>query len=226
MRWEWDDALLEAGHRAGLEAIGRADLAADGLVTARFREVYEPTFARPGVPEELEYPAIVRQLLSDFGVEPTDEELDAYLEAEHTAWSGARQLGATTHALLESLRSRGLKLGVVSNAFDPGPLLHRDLADTGVAERIEFAVFSSEVGVRKPHPAIFEHALKALEVDAGEALFVGDRLYEDIRGASEAGMKTVQAVWFRADENPDGAEPDYQAFTQFDVLNIVDRLRS
>jgi hypothetical protein len=35
----------------------------------------------------------------------------------------------------------------------------------------------------------------------------------------------VQAVWFRADEHPDGAEPDYQAFTQFDVLNIVDRLR-
>ena len=225
MRWEWDDALLEAGHRAGLEAIGRADLAADGLVTARFREVYEPTIARPGVPEELEYPALVRKLLGDFGVEPTDKELDAYLEAEHAAWSGARQLGAMTHALLESLRSRGLKLGIVSNAFDPGPLLHRDLADTGVAERIDFAVFSSELGIRKPHPAIFEHALKALAVEAGEAIFVGDRLYEDVRGASEAGMKTVQAVWFRADENPEGAEPDYQAFTQFDVLNIVDRLR-
>lgn len=224
MRWEWDDALVEAGHRAGLEAIGRGDLAADGLVTASFREVYEPTFARPGAPEELEYPALVRELLGDFGVKPTDAELDAYLEAEHTAWSAARQLGATTHALLESLRSRGLKLGIVSNAFDPGPLLHRDLADTGVAERIDFAVFSSEVGVRKPHPAIFERALKALEVDAADALFVGDRLYEDVRGASEVGMKTVQALWFRADEHPEGAEPDYQAFTQFDVLNIVDRL--
>lgn len=226
MRWEWDDALLEAGHRAGLDAIGRADLAAEGLVTARFREVYEPTFAQPGVPEELEYPALVRQLLGDFGVEPTDEELAAYLEAEHTAWTAARQLGALTHALLESLRARGLKLGIVSNAFDPGPLLHRDLADTGVAERIDFAVFSSELGIRKPHREIFEHALKALEVDAGDALFVGDRLYEDVRGASEAGMKTVQALWFRADEHPEGVEPDYQAFTQFDVLNLVDRLTS
>jgi putative hydrolase of the HAD superfamily len=225
MRWEWDDALLEAGHRAGLEAIGRADLAADGLVTARFREVYEPTLARPGVPEELEYPALVRDLLGHFGVQPTGVELDAYLEAEHAAWAGARHLGATTHALLESLRSRGLKLGIVSNAFDPGPLLHRDLADTGIAERVDFAVFSSEVGIRKPHAAIFEHALKGLDVEAGDALFVGDRLYEDVRGASEAGLKTVQAVWFRADEHPDGAEPDYQAFTQFDVLNIVDRLR-
>jgi putative hydrolase of the HAD superfamily len=226
MQWTWDDELLEAGHRAGLEAIGRADLAAEGLVTARFREVYEPLFSQPGTLEELEYPGLARELLAHFGVEPTEDQLDAYLEAEHTAWSAARQLGATTHALLESLRSRGLKLGIVSNALDPGPLLHRDLADTGVAERVDFAVFSSELGFRKPHPAIFERALSALKVEAAEALFVGDRLYEDVWGASQVGMKTVQAVWFRADEHPEGGEPDYQAFTQFDVLNIVDRLRA
>ena len=41
-----------------------------------------------------------------------------------------------------------------------------------------------------------------------ESLFVGDRLFEDVRGAGELGMTTVQALWFRADENPDGAEPD------------------
>jgi putative hydrolase of the HAD superfamily len=126
--------------------------------------------------------------------------------------------------LLESLRSRDLKLGVVSNAFDPGPLLQRDLEQLGIAERIDFAVFSSELGKRKPHPAIFERALEALGVSADEAIFVGDRLFEDIRGAAEAGMTTVQALWFRADENPDGREPDHEAFTQMDVLNIVDRL--
>ncbi len=37
-------------------------------------------------------------------------------------------------------------------------------------------------------------------------------------------MTTVQAMWFRADEHPEGGEPDYQAFTQMDVLNIADRL--
>jgi putative hydrolase of the HAD superfamily len=224
MRWAWDEDLVEAGHRAGLEAIGRGDLAADGRVSALFRESYLPTFWRPGVVEELEYPGQVRELLGRFGVQPSDDELSAFLEAEHAAWSAARQLGATTHALLESLRARGLKLGLVSNAFDPGWLLHRDLADTGVAERVDFAVFSSEVGKRKPHPLIFETALKALEVRADEALFVGDRLYEDVRGAGEVGMATVQAAWFRADEHPDGGEPDYVAFTQHDVLNIADRL--
>jgi hypothetical protein len=36
-------------------------------------------------------------------------------------------------------------------------------------------------------------------------------------------MKTVQALWFRADDVPVDAEPDFQAFTQMDVLNVVDR---
>jgi putative hydrolase of the HAD superfamily len=155
----------------------------------------------------------------------TDEELGRYLEAEHEAWMPSRVLGSTTHALLEALRGRGLRLGLVSNAFDPGWLLHRDLDALGVAERIDFAVFSSEVGKRKPHPAIFQRALDALEVSPEEALFVGDRLYEDVRGAKEVGMATVQALWFRADEHPEGRDPDYLAFTQMDVLNIADRLR-
>ncbi|HJW66452.1 MAG TPA: HAD hydrolase-like protein, partial [Gaiellaceae bacterium] len=67
-------------------------------------------------------------------------------------------------------------------------------------------------------------ALTALGVAPERTLFVGDRLYEDVRGAAEVGMTTVQALWFRADEHPDGAEPDHQAFTQLDVLNIARRL--
>jgi FMN phosphatase YigB (HAD superfamily) len=113
----------------------------------------------------------------------------------------ARRLGSTTHALLEALRKRGLKLGLVSNASDPPEDLHRELADSGIADRIE------ELGV-----------------PAEAALFVGDRLEEDVRGAAELGMTTVQALWFRADDHPDGVEADYQAFTQMDVLNVVRRL--
>ena len=166
----------------------------------------------------------MRQLLGDFGIEVGDEELIRFLEAEHAAWDPARQLAAHTHALLEALRGRGLKLGLVSNAFDPGWLLHRDLEQMGLAERLDFSVFSSEVGKRKPHPAIFERALEALGVAAEDTVFVGDRLYEDVRGAGELGMTTVQALWFRADEHPEGGVPDFEAFTQMDVLNFVDRL--
>jgi putative hydrolase of the HAD superfamily len=224
MQFGYEPELVEAGHRAGLEALGRDGLPEIEGITAHFREHYEPLFWVHGTLEEIEYPGLVRELFGHFGIDLTDEELGRFLEAEHAAWEPARVLGSTTHALLEVLRSRGLRLGLVSNAFDPGWLLHRDLEQMGIAERIDYAVFSSEVGKRKPHPEIFERALEALEVAPGEALFVGDRLYEDVRGAAQVGMTTVQAVWFRADEHPDGGEPDYQAFTQMDVLNVATRL--
>ncbi len=224
MQFVYDPELVEAGHRAGLEAIGRDGLPESALVAEHFREHYEPLFWAPGTVDELEYPGLVRTLLGDFELEVSDEELERFLEAEHAAWDPARRLGAHSHALLEALRDRGLRLGLVSNAFDPAWLLHRDLEQLGLGERLDVAVFSSEVGKRKPHPLIFQRALDALEVRPEQALFVGDRLLEDVQGAGELGLTTVQALWFRAEEQSDGAEPDFRAFAPVDVLSAVRRL--
>ena len=38
-------------------------------------------------------------------------------------------------------------------------------------------------------------------------------------------MRTCQALWFRADDDPGAPEPDFQAFTQMDVLTIARRLQ-
>jgi putative hydrolase of the HAD superfamily len=221
MEWTPDAELLTNGHRAGFDALGLPPIPA---MTERFRDVYLKAFFVPGVVEEVEYPTQVRRLLGEFDIEVDDDGLAKFLEAEHNAWGPARKLAATTHALLESLRERGFLVGLVSNAFDPPDLLHRDLAQLGVAERLDVAVFSSEIGRRKPDPAIFEHALGVIGVDAAETLFVGDNLANDIAGAAALGMHTCQAVWFQADQSG-AAEPDFQAFTQMDVLTIAERLR-
>ncbi len=212
-RFEWDDELLSAGHRDALASIGRQG--AEEL-TAKFRTLLL-------TPAD-DYRSVLRGLLG----EATEDELDRFVEAEFAAWEPARQLASTTHALLESLRRRGLKLGLVANAWpEPGSLLRRELERTGVAERIDCAVFSDEAGARKPEPQIFLRALSELGAAPGEALFVGDRLRDDIGGAAALGMTTVQALWFAADASGDvSATPDFQAFTQMDVLNIVDRLRA
>ena len=222
--FRWEPEMLEAGYHAGLDALGLDDRPDADAIAAHFRETYEPLLWVPGTIEEIEYPGLVRELLAHFGIDVTDDQLALFLEAEHAAWVPAQVLHATSHALLDSLRARDLRLGIVSNAFDPGWLLHRDLEASGLAQRVDFAVFSSEIGRRKPDATIFNHALEALHVEPERALFVGDRLYEDVRGASQVGMRTVQALWFRADEHPEGGEPDYQAFTQMDVLNVVGRL--
>jgi putative hydrolase of the HAD superfamily len=226
MDFVWDDALVEEGHRAGLRAIGREDPDELALLSARFREEYLPLLHAPDTVEEVEYPGLVRELLGHFGIHASDEELARYLEAEHKAWEPAMQVASTSVALLEALRNRGLRTGLVSNATDPGWLLRIDLERQGLAPYLDAVAFSSEIGKRKPHPAVYEAVLSELGVAPEHALFVGDRLLEDIRGPAELGMTTVQALWFRADENPNGIEPDYQAFTQMDVLNVVDRLRA
>ncbi len=221
VHWNWDPALLEQGHAAGLQAIGRAPV--PGL-TERFVSEFLPELDVPGSLEQVDYGTVIRRLFADTGVSADDAELERFIEAEHAFWLPAHELASTTHALLETLQAWGLKLGIVSNAFDPPRLLHGDLEALGITERVDFVVFSSELGVRKPHPAIFERALAALGVDAARALFVGDSLAADIGGAAAVGMHTCQALWFRADDDVAAPEPDFQAFTQMDVLTAVRRL--
>ena len=219
MQFQWDDELLAAGHRAGLEALGRGDEAA--AFTARFRAEKLPALLEPDAPARLDYGTELRDLLGPAG----DEELDRFLDAEHAAWRPARSLVDSGHALLDSLRGRGLRLAVVSNTWpEPARLVRRELAELGVAERVDAIVLSEEVGTRKPDPAIFERTLGELGVDAAAALFVGDRLVDDVQGAAGVGMTTAQALWFRADDTPAEVEPDVLAFTPMDVLNVVRRL--
>lgn len=220
MDWVWDEELVAVGIRAGLEVVGAPDDAV-ALVTARYRS--EAKLTDWDAPEEVEYEALVRAMLAECGVDVDADALRTYLIAEHDAWAPARRMASMSLALLDALRERGLKTGLVSNSMDPPWILVRDLEQMELLSRLDGAVFSSEVGVRKPDPKIFERALDKLGVAADRALFVGDRLDADVDGARRVGMRTVQAMWFRAEED-DGVEPDYRAFTQVDVLNIVRRL--
>jgi putative hydrolase of the HAD superfamily len=212
VHFEWDDDLLAAGHRAGLQALGRADEAP--AFTRRFSEEVLPSLS-PGD----DYEAALEGLLGP------GADVDAFLDAEHAAWRPARSLVSSAHALLESLRGRGLKLGIAANAWpEPARLVRREIAELGVAERVDAVVLSSEVGARKPDPAVFERVLAELRVEPADALFVGDRLIADVQGAANLGMSTAQALWFNADEDTSGIEPDFLAFTPMDVLNAARRL--
>jgi HAD superfamily hydrolase (TIGR01509 family) len=203
VQFTWDDELLAAGHRA---ALGRDDPA----FTARYRELML------GDAPQRPY----AEVLAELGV----EDPDAFMDAEHEVWRSAHAVLGSAQAMLESLRTRGIKTGLVANSWpDPARLLRRDVEAFGLAGLLDVLVFSEEVGVSKPHPGIFLRALEQLEVEPFAAMFVGDRLDADVQGAAAVGMTTVQALWFRADDTP-GIEADFMAFTPMDVLNAVRRL--
>jgi HAD superfamily hydrolase (TIGR01509 family) len=219
MEESWSDEIALEGHTAGIAALAR-----DGLPTAEDFTRHVTEHFPVQTEDEVDIAAVMRGSFADQGVDLTDDDLRLFLRSVHEVWASYYWLAASTHALLEALRKRGLRLALVSNTASPEWLLRPVLESQGLVERLDAIVLSSEVGKRKPHPAIFERALSELDVWANEALFVGDRLDADVRGASQVGMQTVQALWFRADDVEVAVEPDFQAFTQMDVLNVVDRL--
>jgi len=208
VRFTWDDELLLEGHRAGLAAAG-SDADPEAF-TERYRELVIPSVG-------IDYAV----LLAELGVPDPDR----FIDAEHEVWRPAHAVLASAPALLESLRERGLKTGLVANSWpEPARLLRADAERFGLAPLLDAMVYSSEAGARKPEPAIFLHALEELGVDAARAMFVGDRLVTDVQGAANVGMTTAQAMWFVADDTETAVEPDFQAFTPMDVLNAVRRL--
>src|SRR5436305_14577395 len=156
VRFEWDEEHVVAGHRA---ALGRDD--AD--FTARWHEAIHD--------ERRPYAEILREL----GVEDTD----AFIDAEHEAWQPATTVLASAQALLESLRTRGIKTGVAANAWpEPARVLHSDAERLGLAEYLDVVVFTESGG--KP----FAQALEQLDVEPEAAMFVGDKLVDDVQGAA------------------------------------------
>lgn len=99
-----------------------------------------------------------------------------------------------THDVLAELCSRGHRLAIVSNTFVPGPVLDRHLACLGLLPFFPLRVYSCDTGYRKPSRKIFQHALRGLRTGPQDAVFIGDRWRQDVRGAARAGLK---AVWKR-----------------------------
>lgn len=102
---------------------------------------------------------------------------------------------------LGTLRSTGYKLALVSN-YAHGGVLRDALRRLGLASAFDALVVSGEVGYLKPHPRIFQEALRKLGVPADEAVMVGNDIPCDVEGAKKAGLKAVWAPYPRVAPPP------------------------
>jgi putative hydrolase of the HAD superfamily len=99
-------------------------------------------------------------------------------------------------ALLAACRSRGIPVGIISN-WD---LRLRALLDElGISAWADPLLISAEVGVEKPAPALFQRALAAFGVPAGNVLHLGDTWTDDVLGATACGL---QAAWLNPTAKP------------------------
>jgi len=113
---------------------------------------------------------------------------------EKSALFGRLDPGAV--AALRHLGNRGVKLAVVSNCCaEDVEAWPRCVA----APCVDVSVFSFEVGVAKPEPAIYLEALRRLDVESRHAVFVGDGGDDELLGAERAGLHAAHATWFRGE---------------------------
>lgn len=195
-------ALVEAAATRGVELAPDAAAAAIAAAHARHVELWSRGIGS-GSGE------IARWALEGLGLDGAavatrlgDRFEEAGLAGEVEALPGA---GET----LEALARRGVRIALVCDTgFSGGRVVRQFLARVGLLDALEVQIFSNEIGVPKPHPRMFEAALRPLGVAPGEALHVGDLRRTDVAGGRAFGMGTVR---LRATHDDRSEHPDADA---------------
>ncbi|PAD27333.1 L-2-haloalkanoic acid dehalogenase [Niallia circulans] len=91
--------------------------------------------------------------------------------------------------MLEGLKSQNLLLGMITNGF--GQFQMDNLKSLQIEKYFDVILVSEWEGIKKPDPRIFNKALNILNVQANEAIFVGDHPENDVLAAKKVGMKGI-----------------------------------
>lgn len=183
---------------------------------------YEPDFVEA-----------TREALQQIGVKNVNHALaEAIYEALRIRIPKSRELFEDTISTLSALKQRGYMLGVVTNRRYGGQPFYEDLQTMGLLDYFDYEhmAISADLGIRKPNPDIFLHALNGLNVQPGEAAMVGDSLKADILGAKLLNMlaiwkpraalrEEVMLAW--AASKGVSVEVDPTGFTDNDLLGYV-----
>jgi len=169
--------------------------------------------------------ARLHEILAEAGLDADHLRREAALAAYREFWEPHTFTDEQVKPLFEGLRERGVRVGVLSNTIWPRDY-HRGVFERdGVMGLIDADIYSSELAWTKPHPEAFRAAAAACGVEPSEAVYVGDRTFEDIHGSQLAGMR---AIWVPHSDIPLGqqvpvdATPDGVAHELLDILGILD----
>ena len=109
-------------------------------------------------------------------------------------WINSAVINKDLINLITDLKTK-YKVALCSNTQ---PKLFRDLLRENDMEKLfDIIVSSSEIGIMKPNPEIFEHTLNELEMIPDEVIFIDDRS-ENVEGAESVGIKSF--VYFNNDQ--------------------------
>ncbi len=145
--------------------------------------------------EDLRYGRL-KDSFNGLNITVTDEQIDLlsvdyieHLPNYNHLLEGAKEI-------LDYLNS-SYKLHIITNGFKE--VQHRKLKSSGILEFFETITTSEDVGVKKPHPKIFETALSRAEAKVEESIMIGDNIEADILGAQKLGMRAILYNYYKND---------------------------
>ncbi len=175
---------------------------------------------------EIPLTKVMRDCLERYGCD-TDGLLNETLDIFYGVLLEDRDLVEGAPELLARLKDKGYTIGLVSDVAWglPSEYPLKDIRHYGMEDYFDDFVFSTDVGIRKPHPRMFKIALSNLNATADEAVFIGNNPFCDIKGAKGVGMK---AILKRSSFCPGCHEvtPDSTVSALDEVEEEVDRLLS
>ena len=130
--------------------------------------------------------------------------------------------------MVRGLRQRGYKLALVADG--PTGTFRNVLTQHNLYGCFDAFAISREMGVSKPHPRMFTHALAQLGIarqDYGRTVMVGNHLARDVKGANDVGMISVWLDWApRRPKVPAGESevPQHVIKVPLDLLRVLESL--
>jgi len=121
---------------------------------------------------------------------------------------------------LERLRNKGFQIALISNA-STGEV--RAWSKSPLQPLFDVSVFSCDVGIKKPDPAIYHYTAQKLGVDTQHCVFVGDGGSNEHHGAHASGMVPLWLTWYLSQETVSRRKPMLQGAVKetFSSLDAV-----
>jgi putative hydrolase of the HAD superfamily len=160
-----------------------------GVDAGAWRDMYRDLIPALTLGQLSKAEAFARIMLAN-GVEPRPDLLRELSDRDRELLVACSRLYDDSVPFLKALRSRGIKIAIVSNCSEHT----RDMLDElGVTALADVLVLSCEVGAAKPAAEIFRFALDSVGVSAGAAAFVDDQA-SFCAGAVAVGITAVRLV--------------------------------
>jgi putative hydrolase of the HAD superfamily len=168
--------------------------------------------------------ATVADLFAEAGLDHDPELLVHYREF----WEPHTGTDPQAGPVFEALRERGVRVGVLSNTIWPRAWHEDFFRRDGVLDLIDAGVYTSEIPWTKPSPHAFAAAMEAVGATRPDrCVYVGDRLYDDIWGAQNAGLRTIHVPHSTIPSEQLGhreGKPDAVAHEVAEIPELIDRL--